>query len=356
MSFEREIRFLGAAFFCTCLVTIATPDAVVAQEFACCLPNDECIDTDEATCLDQDGEFVGGEGSRTCDEIGGCVPPTTGACCGEFEGGCADDFTEQACIDNGGTFEGLGTECSDPGACEPPQPDEFACCLSGGGCVDADEANCIAQGGDFVGGPTSRTCAELGDCPTTGACCNNAGAGPCLDGLTEDECDSLGGVFEGLGTVCGDTAECDGPPPNPILACCIQQIFCFDTNETSCINQGGVFVGGPINATCAEIGSCPSANNGACCNGGVCTDVSGDACIAGGGFFAGSGTSCTGGIVCEVGACCNDGLCTEVSGARCDLEGGIFAGVATTCRAIRIFVPVSGYMAYWKCKNMPVTH
>jgi len=121
------------------------------------------------------------------------------------------------CPPNGGwtTFGGLNQLCRPSGdwviratwTRTDCQPGVGACCKPDGTCEVTLVDECDAIGGIYQG--DGSACDDPGvDCPEpTGACCNPAGG--CLGDLTVGECDGFGGDWAGPGTDCED-ADADG--------------------------------------------------------------------------------------------------------------------------------------------------
>ncbi len=80
-----------------------------------------------------------------------------------------------------------------------------------------------------------------------GACCMADGSCRVLD---TTGCLSIGGTFQGAGTVCGPTNSC----PQPTGACCFPNTACQQLTEVACLAQGGTF-NGP-NVPCGSV-VCP---------------------------------------------------------------------------------------------------
>lgn len=76
-------------------------------------------------------------------------PAPVGACC--FPSGECALEGQELCLDDGGSFQGVGTLC-EPNPCPPPLG---ACCLPSGQCVVASAGDCSAQGGTYVGDGTN---------------------------------------------------------------------------------------------------------------------------------------------------------------------------------------------------------
>lgn len=154
----------------------------------------------------------------------------TGACC-DVDGVCADDVTDRACANQGGTFMGDASIC-----------------------------------GETI-------------CPNpVGVCCFNGG---CLEDLETLPCQAITGVYMGNGTACGDVDCTSG-------ACCFPDGSCRDMVDVECADANGSFVGGE---SCALF-TCPQPR-GACCIGGQCLDAQQrDTCVGVGGEFAGIDVLC----------------------------------------------------------------
>ena len=122
----------------------------------------------------------------------------------------------------------------------PPSPQ--ACCFSNGSCTEVLPADCAVAGGN---GGFGDICAPQ-PCPppTTGACCI---ASDCAV-LTPEACSLSGGLFSELGSECGDACS--------PAACCINGNSCVALTPPTCLQIGGVVVGGDCAAnTCAP--ACP---------------------------------------------------------------------------------------------------
>lgn len=85
-----------------------------------------------------------------------------------------------------------------------PQP-PGACCLVDGSCVEVTEEECDAMGGMFNG--DGVTCMQVTCVQPDGACC--LADGSCVE-LTEEECDDMGGMYNGDFSLCVDVT-CEQP-------------------------------------------------------------------------------------------------------------------------------------------------
>lgn len=163
----------------------------------------------------------------------------------------------------------------------------------------------------------------------------------CVDYVTEDYCNNLGGVF--------DTTTCLSRPEGPNCysegACCVNGI-CAETSLNKCRNvYGGFYVDGMSCVDVEIMGGCPEPcqETGACCIEGACYEMSDYQCSfePNSSFFPGG--SCTGedAVNCclegSIGACCVDESCYETSPVICstltasDGSKGIFWGVGSRC-------------------------
>ena len=97
--------------------------------------------------------------------------------------------------------------------------------------------------------------------------------------VMEDECDSLGGTFHGLGRTCDLPTPCEG-------ACCTGA-SCTEVTLTDCTSLGGRYAG--VETTCADT---PDHCIGACCIAAGCLDFDSDECDTFGGLFSGLGSRC----------------------------------------------------------------
>ncbi len=159
-----------------------------------------------------------------------------------------------------------------------------------------------------------------------GACCNADNS--CTDGLTQFDCTSSGGTYQGDGTDCA-SVDCGGVTG----ACCIDGV-CSILSESDCFAFCGMYQG---DGTICETSPC----GGACCmfDGidftGVCNMVSDSAaCILLGGIYQGDGTLCVyvNGVYSCLGACCEgDDSCNLATGFNCSTGGGGFQAYQTIC-------------------------
>jgi hypothetical protein len=222
------------------------------------------------------------------------------------------------------------------GVCGPGNGD---CCIEGGngtpGCDDAECCNAVCAIDPFCcdtswdgicAGEAAGLCAVCGAEP--GACCFLGGN--CVDGLTELDCSSQGGTFQGPGTDCGgiecplgpcpgegDCCEPNGTPGCDDAECCnavcTVDPFCCDVEwDSICADEAG-----DICAVCAPIGAC-------CLDLETCVDMlSPDMCAGMGGIFQGDGTVCDQIDCAALGGCdCDKMDNQEGEGCGGDTNGG----------------------------------
>jgi len=161
--------------------------------------------------------------------------PGIGACC-KTDGSCVL-ATAADCQSLGGTYKGDGTNCQ---TADCPQPSIPCCFESTGGCVMLKESDCIAAGG--IPGPAGQTCQTYVCFPIGAACLPD---GTCIDGVSPDEADALGAVFQGDGTTCA-TVSC----PEPVGAACFATGFCIVLTEAEANAAGATWMG--PGTTCAD--------------------------------------------------------------------------------------------------------
>ncbi|MDP7008840.1 MAG: DNRLRE domain-containing protein, partial [Phycisphaerales bacterium] len=203
-------------------------------EGSCCLGSGSCLETFQSTCDFYGGTFFSGV---LCD-----TDPCLGACC-LWSGGC-----EMVSIDtcssmwdpdgNGlwaqenppGMFSDFGQSCDDV-SCDPIG----SCCMPSGSCIDIKVEITDGSQSDFfyfceevIGGSfePGEFCVDR-EC--VGACCLFEGG--CED-LPAQTCESIGGVFTSVGTLCSDNPCVEG-------ACCFDSGSCnYITQEVCELNQG----------------------------------------------------------------------------------------------------------------------
>ncbi len=263
-----------------------------AARGACCFASGVCTMSQPDVCASQGGVFQG-EGIPCSPNP---CPQPTGACCRE-DGTCDDAALQNTCQAAHETFF-LNETCANVSCPEPVG----GCCISGT-CIEMLEADCVNQaGGTYLG-----DFVNCGESACDGACCFSTNN--CLF-LSEAECDLIdGGVFQGVGTVCGAGNTC------PRGACCLPLGSCqADQTPLECAAADGVYQG---NAIACETTNCPIPT-GACClsSGGCINNLSpADCLLIPNAFWPGEGTICP-------------AACTSCPVADGDLNGdGLINGV-----------------------------
>jgi len=152
-------------------------------------------------------------------------PDPTGACC-HADGTCTDGVEQADCMAFGDVWT-QGKSCSQV-TCTA----RGACCRQGGCLQLVTEAQCAAVGGAYAGHGTncnSQVCTPGACCiPSTGECILKRGF----------ECDALGGNWQGPGTTCNPN-----PCPQPVGACCFDEVCIPAQTQTECVLAGGEWVG-----------------------------------------------------------------------------------------------------------------
>jgi len=171
----------------------------------------------------------------------GCAA-ASGACC--LPDGSCETTTEDACLLDGGSYEGDNTDC---GSINCPQPIGACCVADSGNCIDSEAEICFAFGGIWNYG---ETCDDF-ICFPEGACCLLDGS--CVDNMNPEDCTAAGGIFRGDGTLC-DTEDC----PAPLGWCCTATGDCFNIEEADCLAFGGLW--GTPGSTCDDPDACEEDN------------------------------------------------------------------------------------------------
>ena len=160
-------------------------------------------------------------------------------------------------------------------------------------------------------------------CESAGACCLNNGS---CQQLTESTCLAQGGNFIGAGTTCS-ASTCS----SSLVPCCFAATGgCLTLTAANCVAAGGV--AGPAGQTCSGYVCFPI---GACClqDGSCVGGVSPGQCTSQGGVFQGNGTLCTSGLCPEPtgAACFPNGFCLVLTQAQAAVSGAVWQGPGTTC-------------------------
>lgn len=205
-------------------------------------------------------------------------------------------------------------------------------CPPNGGFARFSELNVLCRpSGDWIMNATwhSTNCTTL-----AGACCFPDGS---CDTITESDCSTGGGAYEGDGIACFQVT-C----PEPAGACCTEGACSPDVGEDDCVAVGGTWLG--AFSTCAGN---PCVESGACCipATGGCLDLESSTCATVGGVFQGDATACATTICFPEGACClPDGACLDGGGQGltpedCAIAGGVFQGDGSTCAGVSCPLP-----------------
>jgi len=195
-----------------------------------------------------------------------------------------------------------------------------ACCFADGSCSVLTEADCNSAGGAWEG---AQTDCSPNPCPQPdGACCFDDGT---CTYVTDASCTQAGGTWQGYGTDCSPN-----PCPQPDGACCFDDGNCTYVTDDECGQAGGTWQG--YGTDCSP-NPCPQPD-GACCHpDGTCTYVTDSECNQADGTWQGYGTDCSPNPCPQPdGACCfDDGTCTYVTESECGQAGGTWQGYGTDC-------------------------
>jgi hypothetical protein len=136
------------------------------------------------------------------------------------------------------------------------------------------------------------------------------------------------GVGQDAGVMTVSLAGTIGGKKTSTGACCFNDGSCEELESQECFQQDGIF--NAVGTTCGDV-ECPV--NGACClPNGNCTVIGVLECITSGGDFQGVGGSCND-VDCEVtaGSCCFLDTCIEITEEQCAGIAGVFQGVGSVC-------------------------
>ncbi|HWL92679.1 MAG TPA: hypothetical protein VNT79_04020, partial [Phycisphaerae bacterium] len=177
--------------------------------------------------------------------------------------------------------------------------------------------------------------------PPTGACCPAPRGAECCPGdlngdQVVDDLDAgpfvtalLNNVYDACADMQPDLAD-NGADIQPFVVAALAETpcaaACFELTEDECESDGGTYQG---NNTICDPETCIIPTTGACCVNSVCTDVSEEDCDSAGGLFAGLGNDCDENPC--VGRCCLGANCGVQSLASCQSVGGTYGGDGTTC-------------------------
>lgn len=252
--------------------------------------------------------------SATADQYGACCLPD-GSCNdisvdGPFDGETFCDLLQ-------GTWLGAGTSC------------ETITCLDGACCfMDIEcepllsQQECESAGGVFLG--------ELSTCQNEGSYCrDDLGAccvdfENCFDLVSQDECSSMGGKFFGIDSTCNE----DAPWCIVLFGACCYGEYCLELlEEDECELSGGLFWYGPCEEF-SDVPECVASPRGACCVDGInCeTDVTELECDQmNGAYYGDDTTECPPTCAVNVfGACCLDQGCSYMPDYICLISEGTF--------------------------------
>ncbi len=352
----------------------AGPNSTCATDCTTCQACCKCQDSGVVTCIDVQPSVCtqfGGEplGSGTSCLLDSCAPPV-GACCGPGKDVCAN-LSQFQCASLGGAWQGCNGVCEDDpcvgcsgdaecndmidcttdvcvgencqnipndALCNDQDPCTADSCSLEQGCV---HTALVCDDGLFCNGTEScsggfcqagvppcpiEQCDEDTDMcsgPVLGACCVDE---TCTPDQSSVDCTALGGLFQGVATVCA---------PNPCLAtgaCCVSGTGCVvDQTASECAAQGGVYQG---NDSVCLPNPCPTT--GACCVSGLgcAEDLTAAGCADLGGAYQGDGSDCSSSPCVTTGACCTTiGCISNQSSAQCASFGGVYQGNGSTCQA-----------------------
>ncbi|MBN2563546.1 MAG: hypothetical protein JXQ75_21715 [Phycisphaerae bacterium] len=364
---------------------------VLPGEGACCFPDGECQQMDEADCTDAGGAFTD-VGEPCLPQT--CAPPNDNCEDAEEISDGSHDFDATGATTGGPPLE--LPECHDllqdvwfkyaatcegtfvANLCLVDYSDPSIAVYAGWDCPPTLLAGCQSDDCQFPDGHMCevRLQVEPGDeylirvggvyYATTGTLvvgCVPAGSGACChedyscEILLESECVAEGDVFT-LDEPCSpitcpqpEPPECCpgdanddnllngadiGPFVELLLADPPPEIgtlpFCWaDVNEDQVIDMSDItpFVQNLLDgATCGEVPT------GACCfDDGVCQEMSSTQCAYAGGAYEGTGTDCVPNPCPQPpGACCfEDGSCLVLASSACGSFGGVYQGTGTDC-------------------------
>jgi hypothetical protein len=273
---------------------------------ACCLQPlapGNCIDVDPFDCVGLHGGVPQGPGTNcanvTCGGGGmGCPEPVGQSHCallapfqcdtgdpavdecqpiGVIVGATGVQVDECFCLPPGGcgAVDIQGTFLSCPGGCPVDPTDQCQIFHDDGSGAGPQPLNPPASSVDattLFPGIVSCDCAPGG---AIGACCFGGVGGGALTDCTETTaaaCTSLGGSYQGDGTVCGGTE-----------ACCLPDGTCTDADRLCCTNELGGTPQGPMSnctdATCPQP-QCEPTPDELDCNPFVTCPIAGEECVA----------------------------------------------------------------------------
>ena len=288
------------------------------SEGACCLPDGSCVFVKVDPCTDLGGNWLNDDvpcptEPDNCFTIGGCCLPN-------LEGECFI-YEFELCVflrDEVGDWSHYffpGEDCDD--ACPG------ACCLVEGAqllvCMDVGQVTCQSLGGFFQG---NGTVCDNTPCEPFGACCLPDGT---CETQFQTDCMDNGGTFEGVGTACADVTCAQ-----PDLACCLPDGSCVTVPADDCTAQGGTPQA--FGTVCADV-TCPQPALACCLPDGTCITVLATACTAQGGTAQAFGVVCADANCPQPAlACClPSGMCITVTEVNCIAQGGTAQAFGVAC-------------------------
>ncbi len=298
---------------------------------ACCIDtdgdgtSDSCQVLDPLCCAAAGGSFQGGgtscQGDQNMNGIDDACEPTPQTCplpsdpaidpCAALQSSqCAlpaapDDHCFPVCV-NFSAAGPVATQC----ACRGPNDChfDFSVMTCTGGCPDPTET-CVSTPIIEPDG-TDTVCCECEVAPPQdGACCYDADGDGLPDTcalMTAAQCDSVFGIFQGIGSVCLG-----------VEACCVSGAagqLCVNIDRLCCDDLGGVPQG--PGSMCGNVGACCYNIDDGPLTWDTCVDeVDELCCVSSGGVPAGSD--------CERVSCClPGGFCQEADPECCIASGG----------------------------------
>ncbi|NOX57713.1 MAG: hypothetical protein GXP29_02500, partial [Planctomycetes bacterium] len=336
-------------------------DPCAATVGACCVFG-ECQILNSFDCAAAGGVFedVGTNGHRACELAAPCTNGQQGACC--LPGGNCEVLTPAECASSNGVYDGDGVSCASlqcvVGTCcdlgdvcteerqvdclglgsAPGEPGSScsgtaanpcipsgACCFDDATCSVLNETilapQCSSMGGTYQG---DGTVCEAIACPEVGACCSelvpDSGFFGCENGVSEPVC-----LARPLGSFGGFGSDCTGNPCGQ-GACCALDATCTDTSRLACeVDPLDDFLG---NGTSCGVDVCEP--RGACCMGTSCQILTQDICSNGAGMYLGDATICETNT-CETAPCCVDGQCQDLFPTDCVATNGVQGTLGDAC-------------------------
>ena len=196
------------------------------------------------------------------------------------------------------------------------------CCFTDGSCQPLGRVSCGLSGGVYQGSDTPcqpELCSR-------GPCCLDNGF--CFPQVSQDACDSQGGLFIGPGNIC-PPLPCDSSDPG---TCCFLNGDCNANLPLDCAASGGSWIG--FGQDCSDV-PCEGLDI-ACCFPTQCLEITAESCLASGGSLEAIG-GCSD-SVCDPKACClTGGVCVDLLRSICVASGGSSesdaACDATQCQA-----------------------